>query len=100
MSARRPRNVVDLPSRPVAYVAGSGETASIIDANVRLMDQRCEAFAAVCFREMELKIDLIKARKERQRMTRQINRLYRMRVQAGLAVGPAQPAIDEAGSPR
>jgi hypothetical protein len=39
-------------------------------------------------REMLLKVDLLKARRERKRMIRQINRLYRMQVQAGLAVEP------------
>jgi hypothetical protein len=79
MSARRPRNVVKLPSRP-SYVVGGGEPASIVDATARFRERRCEELAAICVREMLLMVDLMKARRERKRMIRQINRLYRMQV--------------------
>jgi hypothetical protein len=88
MSARRPHNVVELPSRPIGYVVGGGESASIVDATARFRERRCEEFTAVCMREVDLKVELMKARKERQRMIRRINRLSRMREQAGLAVAP------------
>jgi hypothetical protein len=42
-------------------------------------------------REMDLKVELHMATYERKNIIRQINRLYRMRVKAGLAPPPPDP---------
>jgi hypothetical protein len=80
MSTRR--NVVDLPVSPANAIV-SGGPASILQFRREGM---IEALAVATVRELELKVEFHKARKERQGLLRRL-------------ILSGRPAIDEAAKP-
>jgi hypothetical protein len=72
MSAKTAK-VVALPARPTANAIGLSSQASIVEA--RSKERLMHALAVACVRELDLKVELYEARRERQALIRRVNRL-------------------------
>jgi hypothetical protein len=73
MSRRRPCNVVDLPSSPIAREVGTDGTATILESGQfnRLIKQLAVSYA----RELDLRSAFEQARYERKALIRRLARL-------------------------
>jgi hypothetical protein len=78
------RKVVDLPPRTAATAPVLGG-AVLLEAKTK--DALGEAWAAAVIRELELKVELSRATRERRALTRRINRLSELRSATDAKVG-------------